>query len=404
MLRPRFLLGAIIALPALAPGTAWAEPVFVFDASLEAGYSTNPFQAVGGDTGSGVISASVAPAIEDRDARGGFRLGGRIAVKEYLERYNTATDYGATFNVDRILDARTQLRGTLGFSSAITGDNDLLFPSQPGTAIEPVVPPAPGDITLNGVRRRQQVFSSAASVTHKPSARDVLALSVSGSINRFSGRQVLPVLGNGDEYNSFGQRLTYFRVLSADLSVGGAFGATRTDYRRTDLGDGRTLTPQLTAQWRPGPQWSVDLAIGASFTRQQTEHGLRTQSALAGTIDACYDTSRSKFCVEASRDALPSAFDGITNRTSFGIRYSYRLSERSNIGSAVSYDRSARRNTLLSPKVEAVAASLNFDRQISRQFSLFTVASYGDTYERTLPRKANVQVFAGVRYSFGNRR
>jgi hypothetical protein len=398
------LLGVLVAAPVFAPDTALAETNFVVDTSLEAGIATNPFQTAAPAKSSAVISASINPEFEIRDARGSYTLRGRFRHEEYLRRYRSSQDYGVSFGMDRALDERIQFSGRLGLDSSIVGNNDVFFGAVPGGELEPNLPPILDDVTLNGVRQRQESISAATSLVHRPSERDELTLSHSGSIARFPGVANRPGVPNRDEYNYFSQRLGYYRRLDANLSVGGALAVGKTDYRGSVLGDGRIVTPQATARLRFGPRWTVNVAAGATFTRTETILGRRSQTGLSGSVDACYTVARSGFCLNADRQAVPSSFDGIRTQTAVSANYNYRLSERTDIGARASYSRASQPIAGTGSTIETIALGLNYSRRISRQLSAFAAGGYGDTFEPGAGRRANATITGGIRFTFGDRR
>lgn len=392
------LLSVLVVVPVCAPEAAFAETNFVVDTSLEAGLATNPFQTAGPSKSSVVITASVAPELEIRDARGSYRLRGRFRHEEYLRQYQSSQDYGVNFGMDRTIDERTRFAGRFGFDSSIVGNNDIFFGNVPGGTVDPALPPILDDVTLNGVRQRQESFSAVTSIVHRPSERDELTLAHSGSIIRFPGGL------NRQDYNYFSQRLGYYRRLDANLSIGGSLNVAKTNYRRSALGDGRTITPHVNARLKFGPRWSVDVALGATFTRTQTILGRRSQTGITGSLNACYTVVRSAFCLDADRQSVPSSFDGIRTQSSVGASYNYRLSERSDIGARASYSRSSQPIANIGGSIETVALGVNYNRRISRQLSAFATGGYGDTFEPGRGRRANATVAGGIRYTFGERR
>lgn len=392
------LLGFLAAGPVIAPAPAMAETSFVVDSSLEAGYVTNPFQSPGPSPSSAVITGSVSPELEVRDARGSYRLRGSFRHEEYLKRYRSSQDYGVNFQTERTFDARTQFSGRVGFESSIVGNNNLFLDGIPDVGADPNLPPILDDVTLNGVRQRQESLSAGLAFVHRPSERDELSLSYSGSMVRFPG------VTARDEYDFISQRLGYFRRIDANLSIGGSVAVARTDYQRGTLGDGRIITPQLTARLRLGPRWTLSAGGGASITRTQTFLGRLTQTAVSASVDACYKESRSNFCLNLDRQAMPSSFDGIRTQTLVSANYNYRLSERTDVGARASYSKASQPIGNVGSSLESLSFGLNLSRTISRQLSVYANAGYGDTFEAGRGRRANAQVAAGIRFTFGDRR
>lgn len=396
--KERLILGAAAIGQCVLPSAASAEAVFSTDVSAGVGIASNPYLLTGPKTDSGNASISVTPRVVVKEAASTFELTGTIQHTEYFRRYSSTQSYSADANYDRVLSAQTKMRASFGFDSSITSANDI-FIDPIGGVIDPALPPIIGDVTLNGTSQRRNAFRGFAGIYHTISPRSQINLSYSGSLLRF------PSGGGLDEFNNFGQNLSYSRRLNARLSLGASLNVSRTDYLRTRLGDATVISPQLTTELQIDARWSLNASAGASVSRINDAFGRSSTTSISGTLGVCRRGDRSNFCLDASRSAVPSSLNGLRTQTSIGASYGYRLSERTDLSATANYSRASQALVGVgSAPVEYFNGSLTLSRQINPRLYGFVSGGYGDSYQSGLQQRANIQGNVGLRYRLGDRR
>ena len=202
--------------------------------------------------------------------------------------------------------------------------------------------------------------------------------------------------------------LGYSRILNSRTSVGINVGLSRSDYRRTALGDATTISPQLTFSTKFGAALSLTASLGVSHSNITGPVGKYSQNSASGSLSLCNAGSASKFCFFASRSVQPTSFGGtVRPQTSVGANYSLRLDAKSSIDATANYSRSGQVNQTNIPtngSFDYGQASLNYSRRLSQRLHGNLTASFADSYRDPTPRKANMTVGFGLSYAFGDMR
>lgn len=397
--KERLLLGAVAIGQCVLPSAASAETIFSADVSAGVGVATNPYLLTGPNTDSGSASISVSPRVLVKEAASTFELSGTIQHVEYFKRYDSTQNYSADANYDRKLSGQTRMRANFGFDSSVTSANDI-FVDPIGGVIDPTLPPIIGDVTLNGTRQRRNSFRGFGGIYHSISPRSQINLEFNGALLR------LPNGGVGlDEFDTYGENLSYSRRVNERLSLGASVGVSRSNYLRTRVGDATVISPQLTLDLQIDARWSLNAAAGASINRINEFLGRSTTTTLSGSFGVCRRGDRSNFCLDLSRSAAPSSLNGLRTQTSIGASYSYRLSERTDLSASANYSRASRPLVNVgSAPIEYFNSSLTLSRQLNQRLHGFVSAGYGDSFQQGFQQRANIQGNVGVRYRLGDRR
>ncbi len=392
---------ALAAGSLLHAGPAMAETEFTTDVSLGVGVSTNPYLQTGPVDSSFSGSVTVAPRLTVTEDLTTFSLSGFGHIEEYESNFRTNTSYGLTGNVNHSASERTQLRGSFGYDGSITGVNDGFF-NPPNVIDDNFLPPIADDIALNGLNQRRHSFQGGLGLSHSLTELDSISFDVSATAIRFGDMTVQ------DEYNAFSQNVGYSRVLSENTSIGASLGLSQINYLGQSQGDSNVITPSLTFDQNLGPDFTLSGSLGASFTRVDNGFGKTSSTDFSGSLSLCRQGETGNFCLNASRQTLPSSFDGVRSQTSFGLGYSKKLTRDDDISISAGYSRSS--NPILGPvqivnrSLEYVNAAATLNHRFAERISGFVSVGYNDTFQSGFSREANKQVSIGIRFKLGNSR
>jgi len=366
--------------------------------TASAGYDRNPFLAPGGQ-GANVASVRIqaAPSISREGERNAFRLSGRLEHIEYLGTYSSLQNYGADFTATRKASERLQLVGGLVFSSdnLATNLSNPYFNSD--LAPEVPVPPVGNDITVLGQQRRRTSYGANAGFTYLLSYRDELRWAINARADRFGS--------NGLTDSDFvSQQLRYSRQVGEGLAIGAAVDASLVNYSDPALGDAKTVSPQFLTTVSLSPRLEVTGSLGVAITRAKFGVLEETTRALAGNLSLCRQGERSNFCLNGSRQTLPSALGGARVQTTGGLSYSYRLSERDSLRVNGSYSTASEPLATAGDNLESWNGSVRFERQLTERLQFFASGGYLKTSGNIQGNASNYQALVGVTFNLGNSR
>lgn len=393
--------GAVVATALLNAGMAGAETRASISTAVSADISSNPFLVSGANTSAASASVSVAPSVRFLDGSKTIGLNATYKHTEYSRRFRSTDDISASATISQKLSPRLNYSADLDYNNSIVGANDLLtFRANPSNT--GAFPPLPGDIALTGLRQRRQSFSGGLNLGYVASARD--------SFNTQGGFSVIryPSGSAASEYDSINGSFGYSRILNGRTSVGVNVGVSRSDYRRTPLGDATTVSPQFTFSTKLGATWSLSAALGVSRSRINGPLGKYSQNSASGSLNLCDGGTTRKFCLSASRSVQPTSFGGtVTPQTSVGASYNVRLDAKSNLDANVNYSRSGQISQVNIPSngsVDYVQAGLVYSRRLSQRLQGDVTARFADSYKDTVNRRANLTFGVNLRYAFGDMR
>lgn len=391
----------VVAWALLGGGSAQAETRASINTSLTGELASNPYLVSGPNTSAASAVVTVSPAVKFLDGSKTIGLNATYKHSEFSRRYRSSNDILASASLSQKLSPRLNYSADLGYNNSVVGANDLLtFGANPPSG--GAFPPLPGDIALAGLRQRRQSFTGGLNLGYTASARDNFHVQGGFSLVRYPSGSV------ASEYDSTSGSFGYNRILSSRASVGLNVGVSRSDYRRTTIGDATTISPQLTFSTKFGATWSASAALGVSHSKITGPLGRYGQNSASGSINLCNAPSSGKFCLFASRSVQPTSFGGtVRPQTSIGASYSVRLDAKSNINANANYSRSGQVNQTAIPNngsIDYGQASLNYSRRLSQRLQGNLTASYADSYRDTIPRKANMMFGFGLSYAFGDMR
>lgn len=325
-IRATLLCGGLLL--AAAPASAQSTRQTYVDLSASLGYASNPFLALGDDTGSGFVRVSAYGVHAWETERSD------TALSAYLENSGNFQRYGNKQIFD--LNARTSYRtsetvtlfGTLGFAGDFGGQLGTRFVAAPTTpaAPEPTLPPPVTviDPTLQSLSGRQYRVSGQVGASIRPNARDVWTIS--------GGAQHLFYTRDSDDlnYTTYSLSGSYDRQLNERLTVGFRTSVQHSEYSR---GDSTTIiNPQITARARLSESWDASGAVGVIIGKQDLEDG-GSDSSVGLSLDGqvCRTGEQSRFCGRLSRYQRNELNANLVTTTSAGADYSYRIDQNQSV-------------------------------------------------------------------------
>ena len=361
-------------------------------------YDTNPFLAFGGDTETASFRLELAPSVYRSDGISSIRVSGRVEHVEYLRRYDSAQNLSANVAASHRINERLDATANFSISSSVS-TTDFVGPIGTGEDLGPDDLPLPvdNDITLLGDRQRRNQAAADATLRYTPSEFDEIRWSSSARANRYGSARL-----QDSDYAS--QRLAYSRRIDDGFTLGGVVDASVSNFKDSRIGDARTLSPQLSVSAMLGSRLQASGSFGLSFTRTNLAVGRDTSTTFAGNAALCYKGSLSNFCVNGSRQVLPSAIGGVRKQTSLGTTYSLRLSERETVQLGGSYSMASAPLAGVGGDFESIRGYARYERLLNERTRLFASAGYSDTSDDIGARRSNIQGALGITFNFGNTR
>ena len=390
----------IVAICAIfAPEAAQAETRAWINTSLNVEIATNPYLQSGARTSASSGVVSVSPGIKYLDSVKTITLAGDYRHREFSRRYSPSDDYSINASLVQKLSPRLDYNANAGINSSVVGANDLLtFGANPING--GLFPPLPGDIAFNGLRQRRQSIVGSAGFNYTADSRNNVQMQGGFSIVRF------PNGSTASEYNNANGSFGYNRIFNSRTSIGLNVSISRANYLRTSLGDATTISPQATFSTKFGATWSLTASLGISHSRVSGLVGKTGQDSAAGRLNLCNVANRAKFCLFASRSVQPTSFGStVRPQTSVGASYNLRLDSKSTVDVNAAFSRSgqiSQGNIVTGGSADYGQASLTYSRRLSQKLQGFLTASYADSYNDPLPRKANSSLNLGISYAFGD--
>lgn len=384
-------LWSVLVLPVAAH--AADEQIVSGDVNAGVGYSNNPFAFGDNSTSSGFFQIGATPRFQLRSARSTFTLTGNVQYQRYFRRYSDSTNFGATADYQGTPAEHVTTHARLSYENAIIGSFDnqriIIDPTQP-------VPPTNGgaDIGLFGTRDRRRTFDAQGDASYAVTARDTITANAFFIDTRFKN------FGALGDYDGYGGTLGYSRQLSGVTRVGVQGSGSLYDYKSL-RGQTKVYSVQATLNTKISKYWTLDGALGASFTNSDLGG---TSSSLSGNINLCRVGERTTTCLAASRAVLPSGFAGTQNQTNLALNWSTRLTEHDSISANVAYTYSGRDRFFPNNDDKYLSLSAEYDRQITRRLRATFTPFYRDVFGGSFHRNKDFGGQIGLAYHFGETR
>ena len=444
---PRIAGSAALVGLSLVASPALARDELSVDLSAQAGVATNPFLTSGSSPTTGTGTLGIRPSWVNESEFTTLQVNGYVGTSFYTEDYGTNTNVSLQGSGTHRLSERTTLTAALGYVNTIVGSfNGIggplgvsvsglpvvgIVPTTGGSATGGTVPggsaaggtvaPAPvvsslpyvlTDPALGQIGRRQRTYLASAGISTALSARDQVAFNIAAALNRANGTVAndLNTVG-GNDFNTVTPTVSYSRVLGERFSVGATFSVGFTDYLGTDLGDAKIYQPALTVTRGIGERWTLTATLGAAITKVNGIGGdSRSTTSFNGNANLCRQDERWNACFNASRQTVPSTFQGVRTQTSVGASLGYRLSDRDDLSFNGGYSHAGnpvQRDLIDGPRdgsVDFANAIASYSRRITP--ALFGTATLGYTkaFDDLAKRDANYTALVGVTYRLGRKR
>ena len=385
--------------------TAQAQSQWSVDVGAGAGISTNPYQQVGAASSGATFTGnvSVRPSLVIQRPTTTLTLDGNAAVAFYGSDYGANESFALSSGVQHKLSERTTLTGSLGYFNSILGSyNDVRVPvGQP--VIESQLPVNLTDPALGVLGRRQESYQGAVGLGSLLSPRDRVNVNLAASATRLGGVAY-------SDFNYLSPSASYSRAVGEGFDIGASMSVGFTNYLRTRIGDATVYQPQLTASRRLGSRWTIDLAAGAGIASVRNANGTTTNStSFNGSATLCRRDDRWNACFSASRQTVPSTFQGVRTQTSVSASVGHRLGPNDDLSLSASYSRAGapvQQNVIGGVRdggVDYISANGSLSHRFGRALSGFVSLGVANGYERGINRSANFTALAGLSYRFGPR-
>jgi hypothetical protein len=376
-------------------GTAIAETKISADANLEGGYASNPFLGSGGDTGAATATASIMPKIVFEEATSSLSLTGNAGRTLYSRSgYRANENYGLQGAYLRKLSPLSSFNISAGYSQSTQN------------ALQPILSPIQGIDTgvnildpsaIETLGQRVKIFNGSAGFTTTLSPRLSLSAQAYGSIVKY------PTRGSfAQDYDSFGGGLNLSYALNDRISLGPSVSYSRSVYKNDLFGSSNQISPGITVNMRFPSRLRLTLTGAAAISTIDQAGLSTTRTSLNASANLCRDGNRSSICIDARRSTSPTAFSGLSNVTSVGANYSYRLTPRSRFDLNANYSKThTLDNTAIARDLSFASAGGNFSRQMTPRLSFMVKAFYTKSFEAIIATRDNIYGGVGVSYRLG---
>ena len=398
------LRGATLIGAGLVPGMAAAQDRLGVDVSASAGVSTNPFLRAGSTPTTGTGTIDVRPSYTLQRPLTTVRLEADAQFTKYTGDYDHNENYTLQGSASHKLSERTSITGAVSYLNSLVGSFvDSRVPVGV-PVIDTGLPVYVNDPALGGIGQRRQSYQASAGLSSLLSSRDQVNVQLSASVNRFGGLLF-------SDYNYYSPTVGYSRALGPGFNVGASFTLGRTDYRGTGIGDATVYQPSLTVSRSLNERWTLDAAAGAAIATVREPTGIdRSSTAFNGTLNVCRRDSRWNACLSASRQTLPSAFQGVRTQTSASAFAGYRATAKDDVSLVASYSHAGnpvQQLVIGGPRVgsdDYVTLTGNLSHRFRPRLSGFVSGGYNKSFGNDLFRRnANFTAQLGVNYRFGAR-
>lgn len=403
----------------VAASPALAQNRLTVDASASAGVSTNPFLQPGSTSSAITGTIGIRPSWVSERPLTTFRVDGSADVAFYDQGYGTNESFVVQGSGTHRLSAQTTLNASLGYINTIVGSFGDVgvpigtpipvnvpvstgLPAVPGAQTPIVLPALPNvaiNPALNGIGQRRQVYLASGGITTLLSPRDQIGATMALSANRSGGAQF-------EDFNYVTPSVSYSRTLNATTSVGATFSVGLSDYRGTSLGDATIYQPALTIAHVIGERWTLNAVVGAAITTLNGIDGSnRTSTSLNGSANICRRDTRWTACFNASRQTLPSSFEGVRTQNSVSASVGYQVSERDSLSFVGGYSHASnpiQRTAVIGPRagsIDFANASGSYSRRLSPALSGFLTLGYAKAFDDNQAGiDANWTALVGITY------
>ena len=410
-----------LTLPSLA--CAQSEDRLSADVSATAGYSNNPFAFLGSDTGSGLLSISIAPRYRHLTERSTITVSAEADLQQYFRRYGHNESYSAALDYAARLTQRLTTHARLDLSSAVLGSFGVYAPAVASsgtgtvgltdtgttggttgsTTVPVIVTPVSlvpiTDIGLFGLRNRRRTGRLSGDAGIVLSARDSLNVGGSVEVTRYANLDA----GN---YEAYAGTVGYSRRVSDSVSAGLQGSVSSFNYQ-TGIASSKSYSIQATGSARINERWSGSGALGVSFV--SGGGGLSTRStSLSGNLNLCRRGPLTTMCVQASRQVSPTGLAGSQYVTTAGANWNKQIAEHQSVSLSGSYSvvggNGTRLITNALPPLQTkyAQAVAGYSRELRERLSLTASVNYRQLLGNNIGRPKDFGGQLGLSYRIGD--
>lgn len=397
------------------PGVAYAQDVQTsLVASVGGSADTNPYSQQTTDGAGIAATAELRPSITARDELTTVNLSGYAQFRQFFRQYGLEDNYGGNADIVRRQADWLTLRGSASIAYIESGFNGFsrfgASPAGPGGTIpDPSLPTPPGsplnplpgltDVSLIGQRTRFTSIGSGIGADMRLGAKSNASVDLRSSAMRYA-------LTGLNDYNSYTGELHLNHTLGELLSVGVIGTLTKTNYIDLGQGDARTAEGLLSLDRRLGERWTLNVALGASFTKIDGRGGRPDTnfSAISTRLKFCWQGQYSNLCLGGSRSPQPAADGNVRVSTTVTADYSVRVSDRERVSVSGSYAKTGRGREIglgAQPPVDYLSGSARYDNQLNKKLSAFVSANVSKIYTPQVRREPNVGIAVGLQVRIG---
>jgi hypothetical protein len=394
---PGFCLKVLTVWLGSHSSAAFAEVVTSAELTARAQLANNPYLAAGEDTEAAGATVAFTPSLKVINELSSLDITGRVTHTEFSRRYRAATSYGATATYLHKINQTLDMRAGANYDSLIVGADDIFTtPTDDGGLL-------PFDPALNVLQQRRRLFGSNIGFQYRPSGADQFDIGFSSSGTRYSRSALLPAIARN--FNGLAGRIAYSRRVSSRAMIGISAAASDTNYLRRIEGDAKDYSVQATANVKFSSRISMTIGAGPSFASFRLPAGGKVNSTgFAGNVSLCDATSVARTCVFGARSYVPSSLGGLRTVTNWGVSYTRRISERTDISGSANFGISPRPLAGGAVSSGYARAELGYNRRINENLKGFATIGYSDGFREVTARKANYQANFGITYQLGRRK
>lgn len=393
---------ALFDLLVVAP-PAMAQDRLTVDASASVGIATNPFLDVGPTPTAINPTLRLHPTWTSDRPLTTLRVEGDVQGTFYNRGYGTNESVNVQGSGTHKISEYTTLNASLSYLNTIIGTlNNAYVPVGVAVPIGANLPGFINDPSLGGIGRRRQSYQASGNIVSLLSPRDQVEVGGSVSANRFDGTGF-------NNFNYAAPSVAYNRTISQNLSIGGSLVVGFSDYLRTAVGDATIYQPSLTITRVVSERWTLKGSLGAAIVNLTEPLGqTRTTTSLNGSAELCRRDTRWTACFNASRQTVPSAFQGVRTSTSASASLGYRVSETDDLSFTGAYSHTGgplQQNvgSTRDGSLDFANAGATYSHRFRPALSGFASAGYAKTFGDNVKRDANLTASVGVTYRFDGR-
>lgn len=371
-------MGVALVLVNMAAQPAFAKIKPSIETTVRLGYDSNPFLAQGNDLATGSGKIEVKPALTYVTSTGQAVLTGNYQRSEYLHRYGSTDQYGATLDTRKRFNPKLNAFLALRYDSSVIGQSDDLVSQSPSAP-----PIDQTDVNLIGQRQRSKLYSAQGGFNYVFGPKDNISVDGGVTLTRFPGR------GRGSASDNYGGRVAYTHAISAKSKIGISGSVYKIIY---DIDGFNTLVaqPTVTFSTQLSATWSFDASAGVSISDISTP-GFpdRRSTGVAGSVNLCHTGRTNRVCFYGSRTVSSSGVGGSNQRNQLAAHFEQDLSATLSADAGISFVQSKSQSRLVGSR-DYLSMQGGLNKRLTRRFKVGVDGRYRDVFGSGPGVKADV--------------